>query len=97
MEGVMNERRWRTPKAVISDPPPTSRRRQTDNEGGREKERKKEAEDVTSQPSKKEKTSERGQSGGFSLRPEDQLKEGRLVCSRRCTCLPSRSSGYGVG
>jgi len=51
----MNERHWRTPKAVISDPPPTSQLRQMDNEGGKEKERKKEAEYVTSQPSKKKK------------------------------------------
>lgn len=36
---VMNERRWRTPKAMISDPPPTSQHRQKDNE--REKNKKK--------------------------------------------------------
>lgn len=28
---VMNERHWRTPKAVISDPPPTTQHRQKDN------------------------------------------------------------------
>lgn len=42
---MMNERHWRTPKAVISDPPPTSQRRQKDNEGKKTKY-------VTSQPSK---------------------------------------------
>lgn len=40
---VMNERHWRTPKAVISDPPPTTQHRQKDNK------RKKK---VTSQASK---------------------------------------------
>lgn len=32
---VMNERRWQTPRAVISDPPP-NRRAEEDNEGGAE-------------------------------------------------------------
>ena len=45
---VMNERRWRTPKAMISDPPPTSQHRQKDNE----REKKKSQKYVTSQASK---------------------------------------------
>lgn len=42
----MNERHWRTPKAVISDPPPTTQHRQKDNK------RKKPPKYVTSQASK---------------------------------------------
>lgn len=41
---MMNERHWRTPKAVISDPPPTTQHGQKDNKRKKKK--------VTSQASK---------------------------------------------